>query len=241
MAHDARVSSALINHPKTKKLRRRLGPAACWSLVALFAYASEHHWDGNLSGMTDEDIAIAGDWDSDPQGFCQALHDVAFFDGDSGGYSIHDWADHQPYAAARGVRSESARKAVSKRWEYERNTERKDSGNTEGIRPEYAGDTPNQSKPNQSKPVRATRFPANFSLTKELADYASAKGLIDPPKQFEKFKGNHLAKGSKFLDWTLAWYNWVRYGVEFQSARASPVNGDFQPAKKLNPVLYQDQ
>ena len=160
MAHDARISSALVNHPKTKKLRRRLGPGACWSLVALFAYASEHRWDGDLTGMSDEDIGIAADWDGTPEEFCEALKGVGFLEGESSSYLIHDWSDHQPYAASRDIRSEAARKAVNKRWEY--------AGNTARIRPEYASDTPNQTNPIQSKPK--THAPTFDDRSKPLSE-----------------------------------------------------------------------
>lgn len=33
MAEDARISAALSAHPKTRKLRKRLGVPGCWSLV----------------------------------------------------------------------------------------------------------------------------------------------------------------------------------------------------------------
>ncbi len=106
---DARISTALPSHPKTKKLIRRLGPSGGWALVCLFLWVASNRSDGGLSGMTDEDIELAADWDGEPGALVTALAEVGFLDGAEGTYSVHDWADHQPWAAGAAFRSAKAR------------------------------------------------------------------------------------------------------------------------------------
>ncbi len=116
MADDARISTTLPRHPKTVKLRRRLEERGCWALVCLFLWVADSRPDGNLSGMSDEDIAIAADWGGAPGVLVQALMDVGFLDGEPGRFFIHDWMEHNPFAATRSQRIQAARDAANARW-----------------------------------------------------------------------------------------------------------------------------
>jgi hypothetical protein len=120
MADDARISTALPRHPKTVKLQRRLGSSGCWSLVCLFLWVAENHPEGDLGGMTAEDIEIAASWPGDTGAFVRILAEVRFLDGQEGAYKIHDWAEHNPYAASRPSRVANARAAASVRWKSKR-------------------------------------------------------------------------------------------------------------------------
>ena len=114
---DARLSSSFPTHPKTKKLLRRLGPAGPWALVCLFLWARMNRPDGDLSGMTAEDVELACDWSGDEGALVAALLSVGFLDGEEGGYAIHDWAEHQPWSAgAEDRKQSSAWAALCKRY-----------------------------------------------------------------------------------------------------------------------------
>jgi hypothetical protein len=117
MADDARISTALPQHPKTVKLQRRLGAPGCWSLVCLFLWVADNRPQGDLAGMTAEDIEIAANWLGSFGDFVRTLADLRFLDGQEGTYTIHDWAEHNPWAANRPRRIEKARAAASARWE----------------------------------------------------------------------------------------------------------------------------
>jgi len=117
MADDARISTAFPRHPKTVKVQRRLGLAGCWSLLCLFLWAADNRPDGDLKGMTAEDIEIAANWEGESGTFLQTLTDVRFLDGDPGSYSIHDWKEHNPWAAGRPERIAAAKKAAKARWQ----------------------------------------------------------------------------------------------------------------------------
>lgn len=114
---DARISTGLPSHPKTKKLMRRLGAAGPWALVCLFLWARDNRSDGDLCGMTDEDIELASDWTGDDGALVAALVSVGFLDGDESSRSIHDWASHQPWSAGADARSQSSKwAALCKRY-----------------------------------------------------------------------------------------------------------------------------
>ena len=115
MATDARISTGLPSHPKTKKLVRRLGPGAGWGLVCLFLWVASNRSDGDLSGMSTEDIELAADWDGHDGVFVKELCAVRFLDGTEGCYSIHDWAEHNPWAAGAESRSLKAKWNAAKR------------------------------------------------------------------------------------------------------------------------------
>ncbi|QKQ48508.1 hypothetical protein [Achromobacter denitrificans] len=112
MATDARLSVGLASHPKTKKLIRRVGGDGAWRLVCLFLWCAANRPDGNLEGLSDEDIELAVDWAGDEGAFVAALHDVGFLDGDECSRSVHGWQEHNPWVAGSEARSEKARWAA---------------------------------------------------------------------------------------------------------------------------------
>ena len=115
MSTDARIAVGLPRHPKTKKLIKRLGQGAAWNLVCLILWAASDRSDGDLSGMSDEDIELAADWIGDDGELVAALVDVRFLDGEQGAYVIHDWHEHNPWAAGADMRSAKARWNAAKR------------------------------------------------------------------------------------------------------------------------------
>jgi len=114
---DARLNTGLAGHHKTKKLLRRLGPAGPWALVCLFLWTAANRSDGDLSGMSNEDIELAADWQGEPDALVPVLAEVGFLDGSAGERKIHDWAEHNPWAAGAEDRAESSRwAALCKRY-----------------------------------------------------------------------------------------------------------------------------
>lgn len=127
------------SHPKTKKLIRRIGGDGAWRWTCLILWAAANRSDGNLSGMTAEDIELAVDWAGESGQFVTALREVGFIDGSEGGYTLHDWAEHNPWAASSEDRSEKSKwAALCKRYGP--------AGAAERM-PEYAPRMPNASEP----------------------------------------------------------------------------------------------
>lgn len=112
MSIDARISTGLPAHPKTKKLARRLGAAGPLGCIYLFLWAAANRSDGDLTGLSDEDIELAIDWAGGEGAFVAAMVEVGFLDGAEGARQIHDWAEHNPWAAGAEARSEKSRWAA---------------------------------------------------------------------------------------------------------------------------------
>lgn len=98
MNTDIRIDGEFLDHPKTQKLIRRLGLEGLFSLQALWIWCAKNRPDGDLSGMDDEDIAIAARWtgNAGDEAFVGILADLRWLDPlEGGGYALHDWAEHQ--------------------------------------------------------------------------------------------------------------------------------------------------
>jgi hypothetical protein len=167
MADDARMSTALPRHPKTVKLLRRLQERGGWSLVCLFLWVAENRPDGDLHGLTGEDIEIAAGWGGEAGAFIASVTEVGFLEGSDESFVVHDWVEHNPWAANRGRRIEAARAAASIRWEraaqsdanraaVKSNTKRMRSAcdaHTEGN-----ADSMPTTQPNPTQPDRKTKL-----------------------------------------------------------------------------------
>lgn len=123
-ANDIRVLCSLPQHPKTKKLIRRLDPSAGWYLIRMLLWARENRPDGDLAGMSAEDIELAVDWTGENDALVAALAGVGFLDGEEGAYTIHDWGDHNPWAQGAAMRSAKARWNAIKRHHGEAEADR---------------------------------------------------------------------------------------------------------------------
>lgn len=69
MNTDIRLSVGFWQHPKTRKLIKRLGLEAIRSLQILWLWAAQNRPDGVLSGMDWEDIELAADWQGEERAF----------------------------------------------------------------------------------------------------------------------------------------------------------------------------
>jgi len=106
---DFRVNVDFFTHHKTLKLKKRLGELAVLALLRLWAYASKHKVDGDLSDMTSEDIELAADWAGEDGALVMALIEVGYVDQDDESLKLHDWAEHNPWVVEADDRSDKAR------------------------------------------------------------------------------------------------------------------------------------
>ena len=117
---DIRLTISACGHRKLRRLRRKLGAEACWSLVCLWMFAGDQHSDGDLAGLSDADIEEEAQWEGESGAFVAALADLRLLDGEPGRWVIHDWAEHQPHAAARGSRYRRAMAGAAGKWGEDR-------------------------------------------------------------------------------------------------------------------------
>lgn len=88
---------AVINHPKTRKLARRLEveiPTAVGLLHCLWHWAVDYAEDGDLSKHDAEDIALGAHWSGQPDDFLKALVDCRWIDRDGEQAVLHDWHEY---------------------------------------------------------------------------------------------------------------------------------------------------
>lgn len=98
---------------------RALGAEGVLAIEDIWSYCadpSHGRTDGDLSGMSDEDIADEIDWAGDAGELMGTLCGLALIDGGPGNRSVHDWLEHNPYAASFIQRSWSGKKAAHERW-----------------------------------------------------------------------------------------------------------------------------
>lgn len=109
MNTDIRIAIDFWQHPKTKKLIRRVGIEGIRSLQILWTWAANNKPDGNLAGMDEEDIELAADWQGDIGAFFKALVETRWIDETDSGYALHEWLEHNPWVADDENRSNKAR------------------------------------------------------------------------------------------------------------------------------------
>lgn len=108
MNTDIRLSVGFWQHPKTKKIAKRLGLEGVRSLQILWMWAATNRPEGNLSGMDWEDIELAADWQGEDQVFfthCLGM----WIDETNTGYVLHDWKDHNSWASQVEERNDTSR------------------------------------------------------------------------------------------------------------------------------------
>ena len=112
MNSDIRLSVDFFSHHKTKKVLRKLGAEGVVCLVQLFCYTGKFRPEGRLEGMDAADISDAVDWKGDAEEFVATLCEASFLERcDEGVYIIHEWEEHNPWAAGAAERSLAASKA----------------------------------------------------------------------------------------------------------------------------------
>ena len=150
MNTDIRICVSFRGHRKRKKLMSILGPGSTDYLIDLWIGTALNRPEGILDGYDEADIAFEAGWEGDPDEFVAALIKVGFLKkSESGVYRLHDWAEHNPYAADAKERSARAKRAVSIRWERE---QAKDRSDTERIRPVYDPNTGRNTDSNTPEP-----------------------------------------------------------------------------------------
>lgn len=119
MNSDFRISVDFWQHPKTKKLIRRLGLEAVRSLQILWSWAASNRSSGSLADMDSEDIELAADWNGDIGVFTKALTELHWIDETPIGYALHDWQENNPWAADADYRADKARLARLRQVNFE--------------------------------------------------------------------------------------------------------------------------
>jgi hypothetical protein len=102
---------ALRDHPKTRKLARRVGgiQQAIGILHMLWWWCIDYAKDGDLTKHDAEDIADAVAWDGEPNLLITALVESGFLDRTKKTLTVHDWMEYGGTLIAKKAR-DAARK-----------------------------------------------------------------------------------------------------------------------------------
>jgi hypothetical protein len=106
-----RVNCNFFSHRKTARLKAKIGEAALWLPVRLWAYAAEHEPDGNFRDYQPEEIAALVGYTGDAKAMLKALLEAGFME--TSPLRIHDWAEYNGYHQKY---SDRAKKAAAARW-----------------------------------------------------------------------------------------------------------------------------
>jgi len=236
MTKDARISTGLPGHPKTKKLLRRLGHAGPLACIYLFIWSAANRSDGDLSGLSNEDIELSVDWTGEHGAFVSAMVDVGFLDGEENQLFIHDWAEHNPWAAGAKDRSEASRfAALCKRYgrneaanrmpDYADRMRTASEPHTDRMRGGCEADAPSPSpspspiplplplplpKIEKTKTARGSRLPENFEPDFVFAVDAGIQNTLEEAAKFRDYWNSQPGQKGVKLDWAATWRNWCR-------------------------------
>ncbi len=109
---DYRVNTGFLSHFKTKKLRKLHGSAGVEALQAIWSFAAENRADGVLRGIDRDDLQIIVEEFCQDDNLVENLCSIGFLERDEAGtFSIHDWVEHNAFAASAPERQFSSRKA----------------------------------------------------------------------------------------------------------------------------------
>lgn len=190
---------SLSRHRKTLKTAGRLAV----DRHKLIGHLHELWWwgldnvgsDGWLDGMTAYEIALAAQWDGDPEEFLEALIDGGFIDQEEEGLALHDWYDYagklidgrkreRERSRARRIQAKQQQNETAR--EVENHPEPQTDQRTTGGQPaddqeKTDGTIPYHTKPYHTKDKEAgNKFPPD-SIPWQLAEHLRHTILAKDP------------------------------------------------------------
>lgn len=96
----------ISTHPKIFKLSRRLNVSracAIGHLLCLWFWCLQNRPDGDLTGLTCEDISHAAEWKGEPNLFLKTLIEANLVDDDWPNLAIHNWSKYRKGNGPRWV------------------------------------------------------------------------------------------------------------------------------------------
>lgn len=196
-AADFRLDSGFHVHPKIRRLKASLGEAGVLAWIGLLAFASQYKTDGRFGGMTDDEIAQAGFWTGDGAELIRTLVKLRLLDRHGKTLALHDWEEHNGYAASYMSRSERARKAAKTRWgqkptDAQSNGEQSASNaQASGMRKHSLSNAPSPDpnpnpdpSPISEAEISACKTRSRVGVTKEVEDWFDNEFL-------SKYRGPH--------------------------------------------------
>lgn len=175
----------LCNHPKTKKVIRRLGYEGFFCLVNLWCWAAQNRIDGAFENMSIEDIEIAANWNGEYKKLVTQFVDIGFIGvNDDDEFFLHDWEEHQPWIVRAESRSMAARLSKLAQHDRKKFQELKESGVKGLTKSEYddlvLGGRPQKKQRNASETQAERQHSASDSLAPLLSSPIHSSPLLSP-------------------------------------------------------------
>jgi hypothetical protein len=219
MNKDFRLQVSFVDHPKTIKLNRK---GALLNLLKLWTWAAMNRPEGKLTGMSIDDIEIVSGWQKEEGKFVDLLLEIGFLDCKKEIFSLHDWAEHNPYAIHSKARSEKAKKAAKAKWDkYNKQSNEHassidqakledDSSNAPLPSPSPAP-SPLPIKKAQTKTKKKTLMPEDFKVNKTGIEKCYKLNLNDEQIkiQVQECYEYYSLRNTKFTDWQLVFKKWL--------------------------------
>ena len=228
MNTDIRIAINVLQHPKIIKLQKRLGADAVICLIRLWCWVACNRATGHLLNLESEDIELAAQWEGEQGQLTETLLELHLLDDGDNGYQIHNWAQHNPWAAQADERSSHARKAAQARWAQRKGsqgdapgineqcpcTDEHESGNAPSLAfPSPSSPSPNSSLSVEAQDVRAPRRSTPPEGQKPREDQAIRRGKAKSSSAdalFDEFWGVYPRKVGK----QAARKVWLKLAVE---------------------------
>jgi hypothetical protein len=115
--NDIRIAITCPDHPKAKKLMRRLGDKAFWNLIKFWCFVALNKPSGDISCCDIEDIEIGAAWEGEEGLFFSTMVDLGFIEVKGKSVFVHDWDIHNGWAVGADARSAKAKLAAKARWD----------------------------------------------------------------------------------------------------------------------------
>lgn len=238
----------LREHPKLRKVAVMLGvprAQAIGHLHCLWWWALSYADDGDLSHYDATDIALAAEWEGDPEAFLTALADCGaggkhgFIERTSDTLALHDWDEYGGKYVERRRRDADRKRAGSKDTDTPsdgppQDIHRSDDGNpTARVRRKKEEKEEKEESSHSASPKARTAVLLPPSWTPTDAHQALAlEQNVNVEREAEQFRDFHRAKGSKFKDWDASFRTWLRNAPGFGAPPLRVVGDPFTPPKE---------
>ena len=117
MNDDIRVSCSFPTHPKVLALEGDLGHEGPLRLIYLWIWAATYRPTGDLSGLATPMMERAVGWTGESGALIAALERHGLIEKDGAKLTIHDWRQHNAYAANSDWRRARAKAGADAKWD----------------------------------------------------------------------------------------------------------------------------
>ena len=118
MNTDIRIDVGFLDHWKTETLIAECGVDSVLSLIRIWIFAAQNKPNGQLDGIKTTMIERVAKWRGEGGKLITCLSDLRFLEQDENGvWCLHDWEEHNPYAAHAPGRRERAKRAAAAKYQ----------------------------------------------------------------------------------------------------------------------------